>query len=710
MGPQNRVPESRRHFSRRVDKALDNPNLQQALTSSLTGIRARRNLAFESFDFAKGRAELKQRRRANLDRLPQLVEQFKQRMEAAGGVVHYAADAAEARDIIAQICWNADSANATSGAPRGTARRMVVTKVKSMASEEIELNPYLEGLGMEVVETDLGERMVQLTHTHPSHLIAPAIHLTKEDAAAVFGTEPTIEAIQKHARESLRQKFIEATVGISGANMAIAETGTIVLVTNEGNADLTTTLPPVHIALFGIDKLVATLEDAVAVLRMLPRSGTGQVMSSYVNWITGPSRSGDIEQSFMIGVHGPREMHCVILDNGREQMLADPIFRDAMTCIRCGACSNACPPFMAVGGHQFGHIYNGPIGLVLTPFHHGLEQADLPNTLCTQCNACQEICPVDIPLPRQILEHRRKGRKSLRKKALLGVWKRPELADRLLRAGAAFSGVVPGTPKLARVPYRDSVDDTGQNQGDEPLTIFASCMVDRMTPEAAFALRQIADTAGYRVEFPKGQWCCGLIAANAGDFAGGAELHRGLAQSLGNSKGLIVTPSASCFGAFTIDAPDWGAPADEPLRSRFRDSTRFTLELLTRRPELLMPGATRPRVAYHDSCQTLRQLGLKSEPRRLLELAGYEVVEIPDIANCCGFGGTFSLEWPRVAARLARWKLDAIAKTGCAVVASDNPGCLIHIAAAARRRRMALRVAHVLELVAERLVVRVSPS
>jgi L-lactate dehydrogenase complex protein LldF len=694
------VPESRRHFSRRVDKALDNPNLQRALTSSLTGIRARRDLAFESFDFDKGRAELKKRRRANLDRLPQLVEQFKQRMEAAGGVVHYAADAAEARDIIGQICWNADSA---AGEARGTGRRMVVTKVKSMASEEIELNPYLEGLGMEVVETDLGERMVQLTHTHPSHIIAPAIHLTKEDAAAVFGTEPTIEAIQRHARESLRQKFIEATVGISGANMAIAETGTIVLVTNEGNADLTTTLPPVHIALFGIDKVVATLEDAVAVLRMLPRSGTGQVMSSYVNWITGPSRSGDIEQSLTIGVHGPREMHCVILDNGREQMLADPIFRDALTCIRCGACSNACPSFMAVGGHQFGHIYNGPIGLVLTPFHHGIDQADLPNTLCTQCNACQDICPVDIPLPRQILEHRRKGRKSLRKKALVEVWKRPELADRVLRAGAAFSGVVPGTPRIARTPYRDLAEGAGPGQGDEPLTIFASCLVDRMVPEAAVALRQIADTAGYRVEFPKGQWCCGLMAANAGDFGGGAELHNHLAQSLGDSKGLIVTPSASCFGAFTLDAPDWGANTDEAVRSRFRDSTRFTLELLTRRPDLVVPDATRPRVAYHDSCQSLRQLGLKSEPRRLLELAGYEVIEIPDIANCCGFGGSFSLEWPRVAARLARWKLDAIAKTGCTVVASDNPGCLMHIAARARRRRMDLRVAHVLELVAERL-------
>jgi L-lactate utilization protein LutB len=237
-----------------------------------------------------------------------------------------------------------------------------------MASEEIELNPFLEAMGMEVVETDLGERMVQLTHTHPSHLIAPAIHLTKEDAADVFGTEPDVHAIQRHARESLRQKFIEASVGISGANMAIAETGTIVLVTNEGNADLTTTLPPVHIALFGMDKLVASLDDAVAMLRMLPRSGTGQLMTSYVNWITGPSRSA-IEQSLTIA--STARASCTACDP--RQRADRDAGRPRSPCARrasAGACSNACP-VMAVGGNASSGISQRPIGLVLTPFHHG---------------------------------------------------------------------------------------------------------------------------------------------------------------------------------------------------------------------------------------------------------------------------------------------------------------------------------------------------
>src|ERR1700716_3628498 len=240
--------ESRRHFRKGVGKALNDPSLQRALRQAMVGLRERRNRAFQSYDFETGRADLKKRRQANLERLPERLEEFKQRLEEVDGQFHYAADAEEARRIIGEICTAAGAG--------------IVTKSKSMATEEILLNPYLESLGMEVVETDLGERMVQLTHSHPSHIIAPAIHLTKEDAAAVFGTEPTVEAIQLHARESLRHKFIEATVGISGANMAIAETGTVVIVTNEGNADLPTTLPPVHIALFGFDKLVATLEDA----------------------------------------------------------------------------------------------------------------------------------------------------------------------------------------------------------------------------------------------------------------------------------------------------------------------------------------------------------------------------------------------------------------------------------------------------------------
>jgi L-lactate dehydrogenase complex protein LldF len=685
--------ESRRHFRKRVDAALENPRLQQALTEAMTGLREQRRKGFESQDFEAGRDELKRRRQANLTRLPELVEQFQERLEAVGGQFHFARNAEQARETIAAICQAAGAG--------------IVTKSKSMATEEIFLNQHLEARGMEVVETDLGEYIVQRLHEHPSHLIAPAIHLTLEDWAEELGTAPDKDEIMGHARRELREKFINASVGISGANAAIAETGTVMIVTNEGNADLTITLPRVHIALFGMDKLVASLDDAVAMLRMLPRSATGQRISTYVNWVTGPSRSSDIGFSPVIGAHGPREMHCVVLDNGRTDMLAQPIFADAMTCVRCGACSNACPSFMAVGGHQFGHIYSGPIGLVLTPFHHGLEADELPQSLCTQCNACEEICPVGIPLPRQILEHRRHSHhKLLTKQALLEMWSRPSLG----RAGTALAAPVSrlfpvGPAPLARRPLRRELRPGGPPEA-APATIFASCLVDRITPESGLALNRILRAAGYRVEFPHSQWCCGLICANAGDFEKAEKLGTQLMEDLAGSLGPIVTPSASCFGAVTLDLEEWGQPPAglAAVRERMIDSTRFLLDLLRSRPELLRPpDAERPRVAYHDSCQSKRQLGLVTEPRLVLELAGYEVVDLVEVANCCGFGGTFSMEWPEVADRMAQWKLEAIAATGCGVVASDNPGCLMHIRAGAGRRGLPLRVAHVLELVAERL-------
>ncbi|HEX6350436.1 MAG TPA: LUD domain-containing protein [Candidatus Dormibacteraeota bacterium] len=662
--------ETRRHFKKRVEKALADEPLQANMVRVMTALRERRTAGFESYDFQRGRQDLKARRLDNLQHLPALLTQFRERLEEVGGTFHLARDAEEARQIIGDICKRAGAG--------------IVTKSKSMATEEIFLNPHLESLGMEVVETDLGERAVQLLHEHPSHLIAPAIHVTIEQWAQTFDAPPDPALIQAKVREELRQKFINASVGISGANFAIAETGTIGIVTNEGNADLTVTLPPVHIALFGIDKVVATLDDAVAILRMLPRSGTGQRISTYVNWITGPSRSADIGFSLTIGAHGPREMHCVVLDNGREEMRADPLFKGALTCVRCGACSNACPPFMAVTGHQFGYVYNGPIGLVLTPFHHGEAAVDLPQSLCTQCNACQEICPVDIELPRMILEHRRHShKKSLAKRGLLAAW--PHLVPLVL-------------PRRIASPR-----SRGQVGGGDPVTLFASCLVDRVMPHIGEALVKIVTAAGCRVEFPKAQWCCGLMPANAGRFEAGVRLNTDLVRALKNSPGPIVTPSASCFGAVTLDAVEWGQsdPDLAGVAARMRDSTRFVLELLE--GGRINTSASRQRVAYHDSCQSLRQLGLKAEPRRVLELAGYEVVDIPDIANCCGFGGTFSVDWPQVAARLAQWKLDAIAQTGATVVASDNPGCLMHIRDAARRRGLDLRVAHVLELVAERL-------
>jgi iron-sulfur cluster protein len=245
------------------------------------------------------------------------------------------------------------------------------------------------------------EWVIQLAGETPSHLIAPMVHKTREQVAELFSTETgqdipaDVSVLVKVARERLRQAFIDADIGISGANIAIAESGTLVLVSNEGNGRLVTTLPPVHVAIVGIEKIVPTLEDATAILRVLSRSATGQKLTSYVSYITGPSRTADIELTLATGVHGPEEVHIVLLDNSRWAAREDPELREALQCIRCGACSNVCPPYQVVGGHVFGHIYTGPIGLIMTAMHHGLEHAAGPQSLCVSCNACEVVCPAN---------------------------------------------------------------------------------------------------------------------------------------------------------------------------------------------------------------------------------------------------------------------------------------------------------------------------
>ncbi|MEK7214100.1 MAG: lactate utilization protein B, partial [Chloroflexota bacterium] len=330
-------------FKERLKHALENPNLEQALERALGAFRERRAASFVPGEFARLRSDLVQRKSDALDHLPELVQQFKEEAEKAGAEVHFAKDAEEARRIVARLAKE-----------RGV---QLAVKTKSMATEEIQLNPFLEERGIRVVETDLGEWILQLAKDHPSHLIAPAIHWRREEVAELFSgvtgvtQPPVIAELVKVARQQLRQAFIDADMGITGGNIGIAESGTIVLVTNEGNADLVTTLPPIHTVIIGVEKIVATLDDAVAVLKLLPRSATGQRLSSYTNFITGPSRTADIELSMTTGVHGPKEVHIILLDNGRWALRDDPDFRDALRCIRCAACANVCPPYQAVGGH-----------------------------------------------------------------------------------------------------------------------------------------------------------------------------------------------------------------------------------------------------------------------------------------------------------------------------------------------------------------------
>lgn len=322
----------------------------------------------------------------NLDRL---ISHFADQVEALGGFVHFAEDAAEANRIVGEIL-------------QAEGARLIV-KSKSMVTEEIELNHHLAGLDLDVVETDLGEFIAQLAGDTPSHIIAPVLHLTRQDVGAIFAEKLGIDetddpaALNQAARDHLREIFLRADAGISGVNLAIAESGSIVLVTNEGNGRLVTTAPAVHVAVMGMERIVSRWEDAAVILEVLARSATGQRLSVYTNVVTGPRRDADPD--------GPERLHVVILDNGRSGILAGPT-AEILACIRCGACLNVCPVFRTVGGHAYGTVYSGPVGSIVTPGLHGMEPWwDLPFA-STLCGACKDVCPVRIDIPRMLLRLR----------------------------------------------------------------------------------------------------------------------------------------------------------------------------------------------------------------------------------------------------------------------------------------------------------------
>ncbi|HET7157760.1 MAG TPA: LutB/LldF family L-lactate oxidation iron-sulfur protein, partial [Burkholderiales bacterium] len=346
-----------------------------------------------------------------------------------GATIHRARDAAEANSI---ICGLVQERNAR-----------VVVKSKSMTTEETHLNDALEAAGMQVVETDLGEYIIQLAKEPPSHIIAPAIHKTRQQIGALFtaelGMPPTddVDQMTSTARATLRDRFAAADVGISGVNFAIAETGTIVIVENEGNIRLTTSLPRLHIAVMGIEKVIPRFADLDVFLKLLPRSGTGQRLTTYQSFITGTKRHPTDE--------GPDEVHIVLLDNGRSRMLAHPVTRQSLACIRCGACLNACPVYQQVGGHAYGSVYPGPIGAVITPQLMGIEKAAQLPYASSLCGACREVCPVKIDIPRLLLHLRgeispRKG--SLSERLAFKLWARVMTSPALYKMSAVAGRIL----------------------------------------------------------------------------------------------------------------------------------------------------------------------------------------------------------------------------------------------------------------------------
>ncbi len=375
-----------------------------------------------------------------IQHLDYYLTQLEAQVAGAGGHVHWARNAAEARSIVLQI------------AREHNVKRVV--KAKSMASEEININHALQEAGIQALETDLGEYIVQLAGEMPSHIIVPAVHLTKEGIADLFREKLGVEAppeptqLTAIARAKLREEFLSADMGLSGANFMVAETGMIVLVTNEGNGRMCTTLPPVHVAIAGIDKVVPDTESLTVLLKLLARNATGQKISTYTSFITGPRRTAE--------ENGPQEFHLILLDNGRTRILQDELARETLLCIRCGACLNVCPVYNNVGGHAYGWVYSGPIGSILVPQLLGTSvAADLPFA-SSLCGACGDVCPVKIPIPKILLH--------LRHRVVEGDQVEAPITSPIVQTGANAGTFALGVPwlyqigsqllKIAQLPFK----------------------------------------------------------------------------------------------------------------------------------------------------------------------------------------------------------------------------------------------------------------
>ena len=406
-------------FHQRAHKALGDAQIRKNFRSAMDGLMQKRADAFpDKTALEQLRLEGERIKLNALAKLPQLLKQLETQCTANGIQVHWAETVDEANRIVLDIMQEHD------------ARSLI--KGKSMVSEEMELNDFLEQHGIECLESDLGEFIIQLIHEKPSHIIAPAIHMNRLQVAKLFNEKfpdipytEDVDTMTRNAREILRKKFHEAPVGLSGVNFAVAETGTLCLVENEGNGRMCTTVPPVHIAVTGIEKVVEKLSDVPTLLRLLTRSATGQPITTYFNMISSPRKEGEKD--------GPEEVHLILLDNGRSRIYADTELKNTLRCIRCGACMNHCPVYTRIGGHAYGSTIPGPIGSILEPQKSGLDQLGVLTTASTLCGACGEVCPVRIPIP-SILNRLRSeqnttetshvaGAGSQRKSVEAAIWK-----------------------------------------------------------------------------------------------------------------------------------------------------------------------------------------------------------------------------------------------------------------------------------------------
>ncbi|WP_418490482.1 L-lactate dehydrogenase (quinone) large subunit LdhH [Frisingicoccus sp.] len=705
-----------------IRAALDNTTLARTLGTFCKTYPAKREKAYEGVDFEATRNKISEVKRYAADHVDEMIADFTKNCEARGGHVIVAKSKTEAMEKIRALVKEKNV--------------KTIVKSKSMASEELHFNKVLTEDGVLVQETDLGEFIIALEGNTPVHMVMPALHLNKEEVADLFTdytkvkNAPIIAEEVKTARKVMREKFCTADMGVSGANVAVADTGTVFTMSNEGNGRMVGALPKIHLYIFGIEKFVKSISDARWIFKALPRNGTGQRIASYVSMYSGATEVVTDKEN---DTKEKKEFYAVILDEpGRRAILEEPEFRQVFECIRCGACLDVCPAFALVGGHVYGSkVYTGGIGIMLTHFLIDEDRASEIQSLCLQCGRCKEVCGGGLQITDMIRKIRERNAKehpnAIHKFALDAVSDRKLFHSMLRIASVAqapftkgqpmirhlpmfLSGLTEGRsfPNIAQVPLRDVFPTIEQDVPNPKgkIALFAGCLLDFVYTDLARDVVADLNSIGYLVEMPLGQACCGCPASTMGDVDNARkEAEINIEGMEAEKYDYVVSACPSCthqlrdYQNFFEEGTEMYKRAVE-LGSKTFDFCKLFYDLGGCEES---GDGKAVKITYHDSCHLCRSLRVTQEQRELLKnTKGVELVEMEEHDNCCGFGGTYSVLYPDIATPILEKKIANIQATGADVVAVDCPGCMMQIRGGLDARGLDIKVKHTAEIIAEK--------